>query len=174
MKIYKSSSSHYQPVLVLLSIVILGAMTLAILEKMHITDFIKTGFQTVVAPTTIHKKDQQEEESSHKKAYVETPESTTPPTLSPEVGIELFAKRGNNDTVIVTTRLHGVADGTCTLMINNNSITYTQKASVVYQPDFSSCAGFSVPFSKLGKGTWEIQLSLDTAGETKTMEYIAE
>lgn len=78
-----------------------------------------------------------------------------------------------NDQVIITTKLAGYSDGTCSLTASNGSKTTTQTADVIYAPNFSTCAGFSVPISTLGSGTWTITLNIASGGGTtsKTTLY---
>lgn len=88
----------------------------------------------------------------------------TPPTDSDN--ITLTATQSSSDKITVLTKLKGYSDGTCSLSIVNGSKTYTQSASVIYQPEFSTCAGFSVPTASLGSGTWNLTLNVVSGGVT--------
>ena len=41
-----------------------------------------------------------------------------------------------------------------------NGKKYSQEAEIIYQPEYSTCAGFSVPISSVGNGSWDISLSV--------------
>jgi cytoskeletal protein RodZ len=90
----------------------------------------------------------------------------TPPTNSDN--ITLTAKQTDDQHVLVTTQLKGYSDGSCTLTLANGSQTSTQTAPVIYQSQFSTCAGFQVPVSSVGSGKWSITLSVVSGGITTT------
>lgn len=70
--------------------------------------------------------------------------------------------------VVVLTKLYGYGDGTCTLTSTNSGSSDTQTAEVIYQDNFSSCAGFTVSYAALGKGTWSISLNVKSSSGTGT------
>lgn len=80
-------------------------------------------------------------------------------------GISLTFETSDN-TVIVHTALEGYSDGTCTLTITNGQHTYTNTAEVIFAPDYSICAGFTVPTEGLGNGMWQISLDVLSGNET--------
>lgn len=94
----------------------------------------------------------------------------TPPTT--DSGITITPSRSGSQ-VVITTKLVGYSDGTCNVTITNGDKSTTQTAKVIYAPDFSTCAGFSVPVSSLGDGTWKITLSVSSGGNdtSKTVTY---
>lgn len=89
--------------------------------------------------------------------------TTTTPAPQPQT-IAVSARQESGGTVTVLTKMLNVADGTCTLMISNSSADYTDQAEIIYQPEYSSCAGFSVPIGKLGTGHWQISVSYTSTG----------
>ncbi len=118
--------------------------------------------------------------SDAKKEFVE--QETSPPNQSdnPKAqpapapsapaskNIELTARQEANSTVTVFTKLLNYSEGSCQLQVVNGTKTATQNAAIVYQREFSSCAGFSVPIDPLGKGTWTIRLTTNSAGTSDT------
>jgi hypothetical protein len=68
--------------------------------------------------------------------------------------------------VIVSTNLGYVSQGTCRLTVG--SVTHT--ASVMFQPDYSTCMGFSIDRSQLatGRNTFRLEVSYDDVVLTKT------
>jgi hypothetical protein len=94
-----------------------------------------------------------------------TPNSSTnytPPTNTNN--IVLSALRSSSETVTITTRLYNYSDGQCDLTITNGSNQYKKSVSIIYQSEFSTCAGFTVPVTSLGTGTWNISLSVTSGG----------
>ena len=68
----------------------------------------------------------------------------------------------------VYTKLAHASSGTCSLRIRNGEREQQQTAAIIYQPEFSSCTGFSVPVAPLGQGQWQIELTVTTDGATLT------
>lgn len=85
----------------------------------------------------------------------------TPPKSAENISI-LPSKQG--DTVVVSTKLKGYSDGTCNLSVANGARTISQQAQVIYAPDYSTCAGFSIPSAVLGSGVWNISITVDSGG----------
>ena len=81
--------------------------------------------------------------------------------------IELRAETAGQ-AVTVYTKLAHASSGTCSLRIRNGEREQQQTAAIIYQPEFSSCAGFSVPVAPLGQGQWQIELTVTTDGATLT------
>lgn len=98
--------------------------------------------------------------------------SYTPPSNASNISI---TPSQQGSTVVLSTKLYGYSDGNCGLTITNAGKTYSNSASVIYASDFSTCAGFSVPVSALGSGTWNITLSITSDGitTTKTVSFEA-
>lgn len=88
--------------------------------------------------------------------------------------IELSAEQ-SGETVVVTTKLReqGFSSGQCVLTITSSEQRSEQHAAIIYQPEYSTCAGFSVPARSLPKGTWHISLVVTPLGGkalTKTLD----
>lgn len=88
--------------------------------------------------------------------------STSPLPTPTADNITLDVSR-NGSNVTIISKLTGVASGQCQLSITNGSQSYSKNAAVIYQPEFSTCAGFDVPVSSLGKGSWLIKLTVTLA-----------
>lgn len=95
-----------------------------------------------------------------------TQSSYTPPN-SPS-NITLTPKQPSSDQVVISTKLSGYSDGTCSLAINNGSKHTTLTADVIYAPDFSTCAGFTLAPSTLGNGVWQFSLTVTSGGVSTT------
>lgn len=81
--------------------------------------------------------------------------------------IELRAETAGQ-AVTIYTKLAHASSGTCSLRIRNGEREQQQTAAIIYQPEFSSCAGFSIPVAPLGQGQWQIELTVTTDGATLT------
>jgi hypothetical protein len=96
--------------------------------------------------------------------------NTSGPTSQPsdDTSISLSARQESNNSVTVVTKLYGYSSGSCQLQVTNGDQTESQSAEVIYQSQYSTCAGFSVPTGKLGAGTWNIKLTTTSEGLVKT------
>lgn len=98
----------------------------------------------------------------------ETSSGSTPTTNNISLSTQ-----SDGSVVTILTKLDSVSSGTCSLTITNKGKTYTDTANVIYQPEYSSCAGFTVKKDLLGNGTWLIKISIKTPSSTieKTITY---
>lgn len=148
-------------------------LLLLVLEKTHVTSIIKMPTQTPPgSPTNAELKRSAKADADNKQALIESPQTT--PTATPsDQTIELTPKQEPDNSVTVLTKLKGYASGQCDLVVVNGQKTVSQSAKVIYQSDFSSCAGFSVPSSQLGAGNWQITLKVTSEGAvtSKTINY---
>ncbi len=161
----------------ILAVVLLTLITLAILEKTHITNFIKLNKTPVTTATDGPTPEQKQEEAavnaSKKQALVdhETSQASTSSATtqaSSTQTIDLSAKQESNNKVTVFTKLYGYSSGSCNLTVTNGGASNSQTATIIYQPEHAACAGFSVPISELGAGTWNITLKVDSNGASTT------
>ena len=130
---------------------------------------------TIDGPTAEEQKQATDIDNQKKKELTENtvnntpiPPPSTPPT---NANIELTAKEESNDTVTITSKLAGVSSGTCNIEISNGATKISRQVAVIYQPEFSTCAGFSIPISELGTGLWNILLTVNspTGSSSKTI-----
>lgn len=152
-------------------IAVVLAGVLVTLELTHITDFAKRPGNNNISlgPTPEERQREADFNATTKKEFIESRDKTGP---APEPkAIDLSAKQESNNNVTVFTKLTSYSNGSCQLTVTNGSKSHSQTAAVIYQPEFSSCAGFSVPIDAVGKGTWTIQLTATSGGtsETKTI-----
>lgn len=145
------------------------------LEKVGITNFVKDT--AVQGPTEREKQQDAEAAAAKKKATIEESETKADPygtsDATSDKSLDLSAKQEANNTVTVFTKLYGYSDGTCTLTVTNGGKTTSQTAEAMYQPEYASCAGFSVPIDTVGRGSWTIKLSVLSAEKTsdKTITF---
>jgi len=108
------------------------------------------------------KRDSEDEES--KKDFIEESQGKTDTVQQPQqkedkVGSASLSAEQQGDSVVVTTKLIGFPDGTCTLTATNGSAKKSYPAEILYQPEYSICTGFSIPKSDLGPGNWSLNLT---------------
>lgn len=164
-------------VLIILSTVIAALLIIVILEVSGITNFfgwISGHRDTPTGPTDEQKATQAQVDQSTKKAYIESDKNNADnteqapiPTDPDVVGITTHREQttSSNSLIIVTT-LKGFASGTCNLSIKNGDKVYDTQVQIIYQPEYSTCAGFSVPLERLGVGSWSITLTATPTGGT--------
>lgn len=161
MKISTTTFAHKKLILTALAVVLIGVTTVTALEITGVTGFFKQDSSGYTGQTQTESEKQAEIEQNDKRDFIEESDpSIQPATAETSPSIDLSAKQESDNSVTVLTKLSAVPDGTCTLKISNGSKTYTQTAEVIYQPNFSSCAGFSVNREKLGTGEWIIKVAV--------------
>jgi len=172
----KQNISHkfklYKILIAVLVLLAVAGLALFVLEKTHTTDFIKqSGSQSPnpVKPTAAQQAEadaqskQQLIDSATKSDQSSTPDTTTAP--APSAGsLTISASQSDTMSVVVFTKMQDVPAGTCKLIITNGAATSSQTAGVIYQPQFSSCAGFTVPVSSVGAGNWNISVTVSVDG----------
>lgn len=84
---------------------------------------------------------------------------------NPDTQLDISAKQDGSNVTIFT-RIVGVTGGTCSLSVANGSQTISRFADILYQSEFSSCAGFSIPVSSLNAGSWNISVSITSDSGT--------
>lgn len=168
----KSKSSRKLSIIVALAATLILSGVLA---------FVMLNKKSVDSNTTQNQR-QTESESNEKAALLDETKddgSTTEakPAIAPEDPntIEIMPTQASG-IVTLTTKLtgQGYSSGTCELTLLKGAVKHTEKAEIIYQPTYSTCAGFSIPVSTLGPGIWHISLAvtpLDGKTLTKTMSY---
>ncbi len=180
------SRNRFKPLFTIATLLFIALLVLVALEKTMVTDFIKLPFSSeqkqaqVAAKAEVNGNEtQQKVDERQKQQFLDntaenitgskTPETVTTQT-SPLV-TELTARQ-EGENIVVLTKLTPVDSGTCTLRITNGTNTYEQRARIIYQPEFSSCAGFSLTKTALSAGKWKITLDTSSGNlsGTKTIE----
>lgn len=159
------------PYLIATAIIILVVAIIAILELTNVTHLFHTS-QTRKNALETAKSDnarkkaltEQNNQNSSGKA-TPAPTTYTPPNNPNDI---VIAPTQSGDTVTIMTKLYHYSSGTCALHITNGSHTYDANAQVIFETQFSTCAGFSVPVSKLGTGDWNITLNVSSSNITQT------
>lgn len=155
----KKSRNYAKP---LLALVVVVALVLFGLKLWH--DHRSTTPAKTSGPTVQQKAQQKTAEENQKLQETQTPKNTTPPNTGLTASnITLTTERASDGSLTVFTKLTNITDGTCQLIVTNGAASSTLNASIIYQPEYSSCAGFSVPTTDLGTGNWHIALTVTTS-----------
>jgi len=167
----------------LLALLVIG-MTLIILEKTNTTDFIKMpDDQTATSgPTEEQLQADTEANAASKQQYLDSTKDTggssgttsasSGSTSATSSAVMTLTASQSGSTVTILTQIQNVSSGTCSLTATNGSSSNTQTAKIIYQPQFSSCAGFSVPVSGVGAGVWSISVTATPSGAAPTTKTI--
>ncbi len=155
-------------------IVVLVAILLFTLEKTHVINLI--GETSPSTNTTGPTKEQQAQAAKtandSKQAFLDdayTSDSEQNPSAEPSLpSINILATQSGSSITVIS-KIYHVAEGTCMLRVTNGISQTEQSAQVIYQPEFSSCAGFSIPVTELGTGRWNISITFTpTSGQPIT------
>ena len=119
-------------------------------------------------PTAAELEKQQKTSNDNKKEFAESTKDIELPGVDPETpsSPDTITITPSKDAGIVTlkTQLQGYASGECSLTATNGGKTMSETAPILYQPEFSTCAGFSIVIDNLGTGTWTISLDVTPSG----------
>ena len=154
--------------------VVIVVGVLGALQALHVTHFFGYSKQEQIQQENKlnnEKKAQTATNPSSSAGDKSSPDNNSSPPYTPPASsnnITLSASKTSANSVTVYTKLYGYSDGTCTLDISNGAQKTTQAAPVIFQSQYSTCAGFSVPVNPLGSGTWTITLSVLSGGNTVT------
>lgn len=111
-------------------------------------------------------KEERETNSDQKDQFLDSEKGNEAPTTPAEVPtssdtINLTSSQNGNSVTVITKLIgQGYSSGECELTIRANGKTDSQTADIIYQPEYSSCAGFTTPVETLGKGVWQISLKV--------------
>ncbi|MGV9002170.1 MAG: hypothetical protein ACOH18_04445 [Candidatus Saccharimonadaceae bacterium] len=156
------------------TLLILAILLLVVLGTVAVYAITRPSTQ---GPTEQQKTEQNTTQNNEKQQYIEAtnnpdnePKPAPVPSSSDTISISANKAEGNSVTII--TQLDGYASGSCELVITNGAKTYTATVSILYQPEHSTCAGYSVPIASLGNGTWHIKLSVTPSNGTSVVKEI--
>ena len=172
----RKRTKNYKRPLIIALLAFLGVMiVLCVLQITHTTHFFEPTSSKQKQQETTYNGDKKQTTVSNngnpsKTDVAGNPAAssgsyTTPQSNSDAVSITP-SQQGNY--VVLSVKLSGYSDGSCALSITNANTgkDLTRDADVIYAPNFSTCAGFSIPTSSLGAGSWSISLAITSGGIT--------
>lgn len=98
---------------------------------------------------------------------------TTTPNITDE-SLSFSVSQSDASVTVITKITDFSGTGTCTISLSKpGETTVTQSAEILYQPEFSSCAGFSIDKAQLSPGAWNITLTTNVNGTdfSKSITY---
>lgn len=152
--------------------VVIACLSVFALDKLGIISILPkdTILNISKEPTQQEKKSEEKTNQDTKDSFLDNSKddqkksvekSKPAPVPTDNSSIELSAdKDGDNVTIIVKLKEQGYSQGKCSLTVAANGKKVAQNADIIYQPEYSTCAGFSVPISSVGGGQWTISLSV--------------
>lgn len=172
MRIQKKKLSKKHILVTSIVFVAVAFLSVFALDKLGIISIVPKDKVPDIAkePTLQEKKSEEKNNQDTKDSFLDTSKddqkksvekSKPAPVPVNNNSIELSAnKDGSNVTIIAKLKEQGYSQGKCLLIITANGKKYSQEVEIIYQPEYSTCAGFSVPISSVSNGSWDISLSV--------------
>lgn len=183
MKIAKKTKSTRKIALIAAVIILFGAAGIA--SALYLNNR-QTSTTTGQGSSQVTQLDNQSEKPSKgqtanqdakdKQDFLDSQKDSSTPTTKPDLADDTVSLSVSSDakSLVVKTQLKNFSGaGSCSLTLRKGPVEVSEKADIIYQPEFSICAGFSVDRSKLSNGVWSIQLTVESDGKTvqKSTEY---
>lgn len=157
-------------ILVLTSLTLVFGFSLFILEKFKIINLYTKPSNPIAANTSRPVNDvaytpattpEQNEGNQIKQNIID--ESNKKPTNPGTISVSLSAAGQDNPggPLIVRAMISGTNSGTCNLSLTQGSAIKKYSAKVVNLGTYYGCEGFSVPFSDISVGKWQLNLAVD-------------
>lgn len=161
MKVQRKKNKKIIPAAIIISVLLAGCISFY---------FIKRSQTTSTFPTSDHKSASEiKNDLNTKSNLIKNPDSQSAPSTATQnaSSIEITGSQNASDVTIFT-KLHNISSGNCALKITNGMNSYGDTAAVIYQSEFSSCAGFTISKNKVGgAGTWNIEVTV-TSSQVQT------
>jgi hypothetical protein len=139
---------------------------LVILEATHVIDLIQINETKTVTPTAEQLKQQEETNGNTKDQFINATPTPSSSATTTSDKVMLSAHQEANGNVTVITKIYDSSASQCQLSVTNGSNMLQKQSQVIYQPEYSTCAGFSIQKSELSSGTWQISLTVSGNGAT--------
>jgi|JI10StandDraft_1071094.scaffolds.fasta_scaffold286157_2 cytoskeletal protein RodZ len=163
MKSLSSQKKFFRFLGIALLCVFCAGLVILALEKTKTTDIIKMPKTTVETAAEKQNQTESKEANAAKEAFLDNtvaPTTNQPQSDANPAGTLTITAEQEGSNVNILSKITGVPSGECTLQIQNGAVATTQKAQLIYQPEFSSCAGYSIPRNVLGAGRWQITVTV--------------
>ncbi len=107
-----------------------------------------------------------DEDAKSKEKFINEDSNPKPNQNIPSSDNQISAIVENGE-LTVTSKLYSITDGECTLEVKNGTKEITRTAQVIYQPSYSTCAGFSIKTSEFSMGSWDVTLTIESVKGTE-------
>lgn len=145
----------------LLSLLVIGALVMGVRHYGQPRQTSLPGSPTATESTAQKKVEaQQKKDFNDAESSAPTPTNPAPPATPSTPQSFDMAISQDASGLVVQAKAAGVSSGSCKLVASKGSTAITQTADVLFQPEFSTCAGFTVPSNQLVAGEWNVQLTI--------------
>jgi hypothetical protein len=162
MKIIQKSQSKKRLIITVLILILVGMVVSCIFL------FFPKQKSDMPLDSNSNNVNQTSSQSDSKQDAVKTDNSSTKTPLPEDNNLILEAHKETDGSMTVITKLKNVSDGTCQLTVTGQLGTTVYNAPVIFQPEYSSCEGFSVPIAQGDSGSWKISLKVTSNGTSAT------
>lgn len=157
MKINKKKSAK-KILLITLGLLGLAFLSLFVLEKLRITNFINPP---KASDSNLEQTIDNNPPTPEQKAAGDLQKKTTIETV-PDSGltVSITAINSNNDPIQIRSVVNGASSssGNCTLNLTNGATTVTKTSATFALPNSSTCQGFDINKNELSSGKWQLEL----------------
>lgn len=95
----------------------------------------------------------------------------TPNAGSQNLSVTITAANQNDTAFNVRSLINTITNsGDCTLTLTKDTDTVTRVANIQALANSSTCKGFDIPLTELSMGVWQLNLSVETNGQTAVVE----
>lgn len=159
-KVLKIISLIFAVAVVFLGVLELTSMTHFINKEAATPQTTQTSQETInYNPATPEEMTQVETAKTDDDKIKDAQAPTTPVIPADKNVVISSAEQSSNKDVVIKTQLYGIGWQKCTLTLTLGDKKVVKTADTLYQASFSTCLGFSVPYSDLGAvGTWKADL----------------
>lgn len=154
---FQSKFTHLHKVVVLLALLVIGILSYHFMSS-----------NSLPPQPVIQQQNAKQTDTAAKQKFIENNTQPSSPNDDPILDNIKISASQTSDSVIVTAELYKYSSGNCYIFIKNDDKSFTQTVSILYQPTFSTCTGFSIPKNNLGAGIWSISLSVTEGATTLT------
>ena len=160
MPIQKHKKKHTKTIAIMLFVLAFAIAVALFFMLRKPADPIKNGIN-YGSPSAAEKKDAE----SQKLAQNEPKPDQQPAVKTTEI---TNVYQDQNGAVVVQTKLQGTGWQKCTITFSKQGLeSVVRTADVLYQPSFSTCAGFSIPQNDFAqKGDWTVTLTVINPNQT--------
>lgn len=184
-----SRTHNWKRIMLWVLVIIAGIfLLLAVLEKTQVINLLDPNNSSSNGPSEAEKEQEKQTNADTKQSFLDNTYGTDSgnPDSNSQNAANNSASNGstgtssitslsadqNGNSVVVIAKIQSAPGGTCTLTVTNGSSTISKTADIIYQPEFSSCAGFSVPVSEVGAGSWTVKLNVKTTDGSSSSKQI--
>jgi len=162
------------------SFALVASFVLFILEKSSVTNFYEKPAPTTQNPSTTRPVNdvnyspatttEQDEANRTKQALIDQANNTNQNQGNVTISLSAAGQDTAGGPLIVKALINGISSGTCNLKLIKDSVVKTYTASVADFGSYYGCDGFSIPYSDLSNGKWQLTLTSGSGTISQSVE----